>query len=63
MKIIFLHNSIGKNVRYGDVKQKNVLNLQSKMPMVPRLLKEHYDKNYVKISIEERYFPSEETYS
>lgn len=61
-KIVFLHHSTGRNVWYGDVKQKNIINLSSKMAMVPRLLKEYNDERNLKISLEERYFPSGENY-
>ncbi len=62
MKIIFLHHSTGKNVWYGDIEQQSIINLRSKMAMVPRLLKEYNDRNNLKIGIEERAFPSGETY-
>ncbi len=62
VKVIFLHHSTGRNVWYGDVKQRKVPYLKTHMCMVPRILKEYNDLNARKINLEERYFPSGETY-
>ncbi len=61
-KVVFLHHSTGRNVWYGDVKQQSLINLRPKMAMVPRLMKGYNDENNLKISMEEQYFPSGETY-
>jgi hypothetical protein len=61
-RILFLHHSTGNNIWYGDVLQNKKKLFRHDTCLVPRLLKEYNESHSIKISIEEKNFPTGNPY-